>query len=201
MARRSWILGWCLAAAALAGVTAELGLSRHGANHVSAHVVHTTPHYSVSAHPAIDWSKDIGTYNCAGLAFGNYRRMSMDEMEGALSRFRRLDRANAPCPPGWMKVWVWEYDVHHETEDGLVEAAHRDGHVVAGQTSAVDGSGPGMVYCKYGLGPVLGPAAAESWVPPAREEVGVNRMGKRVYVVRENVVERWYCAPESAMPK
>lgn len=201
MERRLLILIVC--ATVLAGVVAEVGLTRRG--HTFGHVVHLTAakrHDEVAAvRRDVDWTRDVATYNCAGLAFRTYRDMSLGEVESTLSKFRRLDRADAACPPGWLKVWVWEYDVHHETEDGVVEESHRDGHVVAGRTSPVDGSGPEFVLCKYGAGPVLGPATPESWVPPAREELGRNYRGAQVYVVREHVTERWYTGPASALPK
>jgi hypothetical protein len=178
-----WVLS--LATAVVGGVLADVGLTRHSMSHG----------FTGSDMRTISGLPDVTTYNCAGLALGNYRRMSLDQVRQELGGFRELSRADAPCPAGWVKIWAWEYDVHHETEDGWVEEAHRDGHMVAGRTSGVDGSGPAMVYCKYGLGPVQGPGAPESWAPPGREVVGRNRFGKRVFVVRENMVERWYCAP------
>jgi len=150
---------------------------------------------------AIDWSKDIQTYNCAGFAFRNYKFMTLDEVRSALVRMHEMKSPAERCPPGALKVWAWEYDVHHETADGWVEEAHRDGHVVAGLTDPVTGMGPREVYCKFGRGPVVGPGDPEQFRPPEREEVGTNNMGVKVFVVRERFNEKWYWAMQSEMPK
>jgi len=97
-----------------------------------------------------------------------------------------------------VKIWVWRYDVHRETEDGLIEASHPDGHLVAGRAD-VSGAGPDMVFSKYGRGPILGPASPESWAPPGRELEGVNRAGRRVYRIREHMTESCYCAPPDVL--
>lgn len=201
--RRSMVLILCVAGALIGGAMADVGLTRRARAfgrlaHLPARV---NADEVAAAKRAIDWQRDIATYNCAGLAFGTYRKMTLEEVEGTLARFRPLSSPDAPCPPEWVKVWFWEYDVHHETGDGLVEEPHRDGHVVAGRTSSVDGSGPAVVFCKYNAGPILGPGRPESWVPPEREEVGRNYRGQPIYVVREHMTERWYCAPPSALPQ
>lgn len=149
----------------------------------------------------IDWSRDVTTFNCAGFAFRNYRYMNLDEVRAALAGLRELKSADEPCPPGWVRIWAWDYDVRKETEDGFVETARRDGHMVAGQTSPVDGTGPEQVFCKFARGPIEMPQPPASWRPPEREFFGVNKFGKRVFTVRSNYVEKWYIAPESALQR
>jgi hypothetical protein len=149
----------------------------------------------------IDRSIDITTYNCAGLAFRSYRYMTLAEVRDVLSHCQELPRPDAPCPAGWVKIWAWEYDVHRETDAGLISASRKDGHVVAGRTNPVDGKGPSLVYSKYAGGPIAVPAPPRSWAPPAREEVGRNAFGQKVFVVRQNCVERWYCSPADGLQR
>jgi hypothetical protein len=149
----------------------------------------------------IDYAVDAKSFNCAGFAFRAYRYMSLEDVRTVLSRCRALSSHDAACPPGWVKIWAWEYDVHRETDNGWTSTSRPDGHVVAGRTSRTDGSGPDLVYGKYAAGPITGPDVPASWAPPAREEVGVNASGHHVFVVREHVVERWYCAPENVLQR
>ena len=145
----------------------------------------------------IDWSVPAARYNCAGLAFRTYRYMSLEETKAVLGRCRRLASADEPCPAGWVRVCAWWFTVRREAEGGETEPAEFDGHLVAGRSD--DGGGPAVVFSKFGRGPVTGPAAPGTWKPVAREYIGRTRDGRRVYYVRENIVERWYCAPAESL--
>lgn len=149
----------------------------------------------------VDWGHDPVSYNCAGFAFRTYRPMGPEEVHRALSRFRPLHSAIERCEPGEIKFWLWEYDGHCETDDGLIGPTSHDGHLVAGLVTNADGSGPEQVYSKFNKGPIQGPAAPESFAPPARELVSDDCYGRRVYLVREHITERWYAAKLWQMPK
>lgn len=148
--------------------------------------------------PWYDSSVDPAKYNCAGLAFQNYRTMSHDEMKRALSGFHRLAPGETP-EPGVIKFWYWEYDTYRLTDAGA-EQPHRDYHVVSGRTS-LGGSDPRLVYSKNGLRAVVGPAPPAQMRPRAWEVLGLNRFGRNVIQVRYNMTETCYTAKPSQLPK
>ena len=143
----------------------------------------------------VDWDRDITTYNCAGLAFGTYRNMQLEEVESILSRGRRLRSPAEPCEAGQLRIWFWKYKLHLEM--GGVEVQPRgalkvdDFHIVAGPVRA-RGFPPQVVFSKNGEGPVEGPADPESFAPAHRLDLGLNTEGHAIFAVRENIVESWY---------
>ncbi|MEZ0265170.1 MAG: hypothetical protein ACAI43_10620 [Phycisphaerae bacterium] len=147
-----------------------------------------------------DPTVDVKSYNCIGFALRSYDRVDRERFHAFLARATELKSPADPCPPGWVRIWMWEYDVHRETEHGQKQPARIEGHVVAGRCDPVTGAPPATVYCKYNRDPVIGPGAPESFAPPARELVGTNSLGMRVYTVRENFVLRHFVAPPDARP-
>ncbi len=49
-------------------------------------------------------------WNCAGLAFRDYRLHLLDDIKQRLSKFRKLDSCSEKCKGGEGKFWVWQFD-------------------------------------------------------------------------------------------
>ncbi len=140
---------------------------------------------------------DIGTYNCAGLAFRTYN----DRGDYAAEEKAVRKGTVAPCSAGQVMHWYWLYDMSEVLPDGSHGASHRDFHTVAG-VMRPDHSEPDDVYSKNGHRPVHGPATGPSWKPPAAApylsndgaEKPVQRPdGTPVRISRENFTELVGC--------
>lgn len=113
--------------------------------------------------------RDVGTYNCAGLAWRTY------DFRGNLAQERSAVAACGPPSntPGEVKHWFWEYDLHLETDSGLRGPETHDFHTVAGVVDKA-GADPDDVYSKNGARRVYGPGTGPSWKPPARDRATSN---------------------------
>src|SRR5260370_11333228 len=65
------------------------------------------------AYDSVDSSKDIESYNCAGLAHRTYTFMGLDETKAMLAKGTKTD-CSSHCGPCQVKHWLWEYDIHLE---------------------------------------------------------------------------------------
>jgi hypothetical protein len=152
-----------------------------------------------SAYPGYDSSKDLKTYNCAGLALRTYQytyppSKVYDEINANFTNPRSPQSGS--CPFG-VTFWLWQYDLAAEDDKGkALSSASRDFHIVAG-------TDPSMVLSKNGARKVYGPAAGPSFKPPARERALSNDPsetpvttpdGRPVFKVRSNYSEELTCA-------
>jgi hypothetical protein len=148
----------------------------------------------------------ILTYNCAGLAFRNFRFMGdRDEVAKILKdKGRPLKDCSEKCGKCEVKLWFWSYDLHIETDDGRKGPTNGDFHIVGGQASCTDGSDPTDVISKNGQRPLEGLGGGMlggHFRPKDREEIGVTNDGHRVFKVRANMKEQCYCMKTSDLPK
>jgi hypothetical protein len=143
-----------------------------------------------------DLTKNIETYNCAGLATRNYTNMSLDETE----RFLESNKKTTEAKQGDIKYWLWTYNMHLELENGIVVTrTWQDFHVVAGVVGS-GGKDPTSIYSKNGARPVFGPKNPIDWKPAAREQSSSNdrfniphyNSGQKVMKVRTEMIQKTY---------
>lgn len=107
----------------------------------------------------------LQSYNCAGLAFRNYKEMNVsDFIEFLKSNNNKPDLGN-----DYVKFWLWEVNVTVHYEDGSLvpgfpKTPSYDFHIVSGVLNP-DKSDPTAVFSKDGDRPVLGPGKPLSWAP------------------------------------
>jgi hypothetical protein len=111
----------------------------------------------------VDPSKHISSYNCAGLAFRDYKKYQWWELAFKLNNrnlCRPTDCAKQECKLGELKVYLWTF--YRQTREGSPdkpgdvvegEEAKFDFHVVAGKVS-VEGEEPTGVISKNWEGPI-----------------------------------------------
>lgn len=145
-----------------------------------------------------DKAKDVGKYNCAGLAWRTY------DFRGDLAKERDAVAAGtSDKKPGNLKLWFWEYDLHLETDDGRRTTENHDFHMVGGIIDKA-GNDPDDVYTKNGARPVFGPGTGPSHKPKARDRAMSNDPsntpastddGAPLYKARSNFKEIVKCHP------
>ena len=168
-----------------------------------------------------DTARNVERYNCAGLAHRTYRVMGH---RSAFSHLFSLPGAcigcSDSCDSGWVKYWVWEYNLHFEDSGSRrvaptrclrtgvcqtipTSSTGRDFHMVAGITDS-QGNDPTDVYSKNGKRPVYGPGTGPSFRPPPREHSTLSNRNETpmydaahnpIYKVRTNISEKCYCVP------
>jgi hypothetical protein len=136
-----------------------------------------------------DKSIDVGTYNCAGLAWRTYTYRGDLKSESSA-----VAAGESKGKPGKVKLWFWEYDLHLETDDGRRGPEGHDFHMVGGVVDKA-GKDPDDVYTKNGARPVFGPGTGPGFKPPARDRATSNDPsntpqstddGAALYKVRSN---------------
>ncbi len=155
------------------------------------------------AYSGYDKTKDVESYNCAGLAHRNYTLMGdVNGVKQELAKGKQI-KCGDKCPPGNIKHWLWEYDVQLEDADGNRTAANRDFHTVAGQVDQ-NGNDPADVYSKNGKRPIEGPGTGPSFKPKPKEQAlsndrnatpAVDNRGRPIDKIRSNMTETCYCMP------
>ena len=150
-----------------------------------------------------DASKDLKTYNCAGLSNRTYDFKSLADTKAALAK-GSSKACGTPCDRvGVVKHWLWEYDIRMEDSDGnLVAKTWRDFHTVGGPTDgdplAKDSD---EFYTKNGARKVYGPGTAQSFKPVPKDralsndpsETPIVAGGKPVFKIRSNFDESCSC--------
>jgi hypothetical protein len=152
-----------------------------------------------------DRSKDLATYNCAGLAHRTYDFKSLANTKALLGRGTAVSATGVCDTIGDVQHWLWEYDIHLEDADGNAGATARDFHTVGGPT---DGdplpTPPSAVWTKNGARKVYGPGSGPSFRPVAKDQARTNDpadqpvtdvRGRPVYKVRSNFAESSFCLP------
>lgn len=157
-----------------------------------------------SPYDGVDPSKDIESYNCAGLAHRTYTKIGLNDTKTLLENKGTKADCSKTCAPCQVKHWFWEYDVYVEDADGnTLFGPNHDFHTVAGQVGP-DGKEPTNVYSKNGSRPLEGPGTGASFKPKAKDEarsndrraeIGRGPDGRPIYKVRKNMVETCYCLP------
>ena len=152
-----------------------------------------------SAYPGYDSSKDLTTYNCAGLAPRTYNytyppSKVYDEINANFTHPRSPQSGSCPFA---VTFWLWRYDLATEDDKGnVLNSGSRDFHIVAG-------TDPSKVLSKNGARKVYGPVAGPSFKPAARERSLSNDPsetpvttpdGRPVFKVRSNFSEELTCA-------
>ena len=157
------------------------------------------------AYASVDNSKDVESYNCAGLAHRTYTYMgNVTTVKSRLAGGQSIS-CSSNCSRCQVKHWLWEYDIHLEDADGNTISAQssRDFHTVAGRCDE-NGNNPTSVYSKNGARPLEGPGTGPSFKPPAKNQATSNDRhatpatdgrGRPIYKVRSNMVETCYCLP------
>ena len=165
---------------------------------------HTCSPQPCKAYDSVDSSKDIESYNCAGLAHRTYTFMGdVNAVKARLALGTKVD-CGGHCGACQVKHWLWEYDIHLEDADGnVLTDTNRDFHTVAGPCDT-NGNDPASVVSKNGKRPLEGPATGPSFRPPPKNQATSNdrnatpatdRSGRPIYKVRTNFVESCYCLP------
>ncbi len=150
-------------------------------------------------------SKDLATYNCAGLAHRTYDFKSLDDTKALLAGGTAVSAGGMCGSVGTVQHWLWEYDIHVEDSDGKSGASWRDFHTVGGPT---DGDPlpqpPSEVYTKNGKRKVYGPGTGPSFKPVVKDQARSNDpadlpmtdpQGRPLYKVRSNFTETSSCLP------
>jgi hypothetical protein len=147
-----------------------------------------------------DATQNVESYNCAGLAFRNYRFMgSLQEVEDVLNK----NKMNGRGKQGDIKFWLWTYTSTAQSLDGQIQlGTGKDFHIVAGVLGP-NGADPTNVFSKNGHRPVFGPAAPLSWKPLEQEPVKTNNQfnspvfesGRQIYWIRTNIVQQVFILP------
>lgn len=153
------------------------------------------------AYDSVNSSKDIESYNCAGLAHRTYTFMGLEETKSRLAAGAKIN-CSSQCGPCQVKHWLWEYDIHLEDADGnAITPANRDFHTVAGACDSA-GADPTSVVSKNGARPLEGPGTGPSFRPPPKNQATSNdrratpatdRFGRPIFKVRSNYSETCYC--------
>ncbi|MGC4036058.1 MAG: DUF6443 domain-containing protein [Chitinophagaceae bacterium] len=137
-------------------------------------------------------------YNCAGLAFRNYRNMPMQETLEMLEK----NKIKGPAKEGDLKFYFWHYYTEYSTADGNVIKSQYDFHVVSGVVGA-NGADPASVFSKNGLRQVHGPLKPTDWAPEARSRYLDNDRnetpfiynGQKVFITRTQITLITYILP------
>lgn len=160
---------------------------------------------SCSNYPGYDRSRDLTTYNCAGLATRTYRGISPPSRvyDAITANFIAPKSTAGNCDPGGVKFRLWRYNLHFEDHSGAaISAPVPDFHIVGGRADA-SGADPTKVYSKNGKRPVYGPGTGPSFKPPAREPATYSNpsetpytdpQGRQYTKVRSNMTEEISCA-------
>lgn len=120
------------------------------------------------AYDSVDTSKDLSTFNCAGLALRtyNYNVGSPAALKGILGQ--PLGNCSSQCTACQVKFWLWEWDpwsLEFKDTQGTVffsVTMQPDFHTVSGRCDC-GGNDPSSVYSKNGKRPLEGPSAPSSW--------------------------------------
>ena len=162
-------------------------------------------------------------WNCAGLAFRDYKNDTLDDVKERLSKFRKLSSPSEKGKPGEWKFWFWQYDskysVYAESNGKrtLLPASQlglpgnplvlkNEFHIVSGTVDPKTGEDLPNVASKMG-GDSCKCSSNETnygqnWKPKAQEDVDRQTIagpdGKPLTVVtvvsRLNMIESCYCA-------
>jgi hypothetical protein len=94
------------------------------------------------------------SYNCAGLAFRNFKFIGLQDTRDAVSKMRAV-ACDAVCNPMEYKFAFWPYDaaVIDKTTKMQMGNSHQDFHIVGGQCDS-QGKGPFTVSSKNGHRPI-----------------------------------------------
>lgn len=157
------------------------------------------------AYDGYDTSKDLATYNCAGLSHRTYDFKSLTDTKALLGKGTAVSASDVCDAMGKVQHWLWEYDMRLEDADGNRGAVSRDFHTVGGPT---DGDPlpkePTDVYTKNGARKVYGPGKGPSFKPAAKDQARTNdpadqpitdTRGRPIYKVRNNFTETSFCLP------
>lgn len=162
---------------------------------------HDPPNPCNDKYKDYDRTRDVETYNCAGLAFRNYQYMG--DVNVVINILEK-NKKTGPGKEGDIKFWLWTYDIHLELEDGTVMSqTSQDFHIVSGVIGP-GGKDPTSIFTKNGARPVFGPGKPLDWKPAAKGDqyTSNNRFntpafynGRKVMRVRTNMVQRIYVLP------
>jgi hypothetical protein len=152
----------------------------------------------------VDRSRDVETFNCAGLAHRTYTYIGdLDRAKAMLSTGTRIS-CGSKCQSCQVKHWFWEYDLVLEDHLGnVLTPPNHDFHTVAGRCSEC-GDDPTNVYSKNGARPIEGPGTGPSFRPAVRDQARSNdrnarpatdSRGNPIYKHRFNIVETCHCLP------
>jgi RHS repeat-associated protein len=140
----------------------------------------------------VDESRDIGTYNCAGLAFRDYQYWEKKDVVAKLKSECKEGDLKKPCPAGFgLKIIYYDItSVRHYKEigDGLEferEAPADDYHIVG-----MVGDGKNCVS-KNGKSPIEEPGRIDSFAPTG--PYPAPPPGK---VIQAVYTQKVYCCPE-----
>lgn len=135
-----------------------------------------------------DKEKDLTTYNCAGLAFRNYKYLNVEDFIDFLKQNNnKTDKGG-----DYVKFWLWEFTAKISFADGspvpgFPSTPIKDFHIVSGVLKP-DKSDPQVVFSKDGKRPVLGYQSPLSWAPksgPLKAQVPYDApwtvQGKQIY--------------------
>jgi hypothetical protein len=147
-----------------------------------------------------DKEKDVTTYNCAGIAFRNYRYMSPEDTKAELAKGESID-CSKDCPPCQLKFWFWEYSTATYNSSTKQTGPWKPSfHVVGAPNSCEDGKELQNCYCKNGGLPVFGPVWASEQKPAEKEEIYKFPDGGSLFQVRKDFKASCYCKAKSAPP-
>jgi hypothetical protein len=114
----------------------------------------------------VDTTKDLNTFNCAGLALRNYGYIGLSSLKSTLGA--ALGSCATNCPACQVRFWLWEWDPwsleFKDTRDRVFAriTMSPDFHTVSGRCDC-HGAAPGTVYSKNGKRPLEGPRAPSAW--------------------------------------
>jgi hypothetical protein len=120
------------------------------------------------SYDSVDTSKELGSFNCAGLAHRTYTYLSLDDAKKKLAAGTKLGSCAEKCTKCKVKHWLWEWhdwSLDFKDAKGRVVATMKmppDFHTVSGRVDC-DVNQPSSVYSKNGGRPLEGPSAPSHW--------------------------------------
>ena len=155
-----------------------------------------SPHKSLPPDPPVTPPPGItdDEWNCAGLAFRDYRdHSSSEEVKQKLNQHRKLNSCSDKCKPGECKYWLWQFDSEYsfyaesngkrmllspklfsdmDTNPRIVKG---DIHIVSGNVDQKTGDDLPNVASKMGHSPCNCASNqtdyGQNWRPKAEEEL------------------------------
>jgi hypothetical protein len=136
------------------------------------------------------------SYNCAGLAFRNFKFVGLEDTQAALSQMRQVE-CRSRCKSNEYKFAFWPYDAAVQDKNtGQTGPSHKDFHIVGERTNN-EGDGPFKVYSKNGHRPIEEPRSSLlAWYPVSgevRENDGTPDIVRNKISKRTNVRQFCYC--------
>jgi hypothetical protein len=157
--------------------------------------------YNPDNYNTVDPTKDVRTYNCAGLADRTYKPYQREEVLDRIQKAngREVD-CSKPCNPGEIRQILWTYQLTITDKSGKVLRSRETFHTVAGRCNSAGELG--SVPSKNGPRPLDPEKPADEHKPP-RTSPHTDSLGKPSgwTATRTGMVKQCFCIPPAKKPE